>query len=64
MEFIKKVLNIVKLSINSCLFKSAVCGLIGFGLLIEKLPIYAGIAFGIAIREFLLALKNVEDGKL
>lgn len=57
MDFIKK-------AVNSSLFKAILCALIGFILLIEKLPIYAGIALGISIREFLLAFKDAEDGKL
>ena len=32
-------------------------GLIGSGLLIEAHPMYAGIAFGMGIREFLIAFK-------
>lgn len=55
MDNIKKV-------INSSLFKAGCSGLIGLALLIEKHPLYAGIAFGIAVREFLLAFKaNVID---
>jgi len=47
----------IKKAVNSSLFKSAVCGVIGITLILEKLPLYAGIAFGVAFREFLLALK-------
>ena len=47
----------IRKAVNSSLFKSAVCGVIGLALLIEKHPLYAGIAFGVAIREALLAFK-------
>jgi hypothetical protein len=57
-------MKLLKQVINSCLFRSAVCALIGFTLLIEKHPLYAGIALGIAIREFILAFKNIEGGKV
>ncbi len=50
MEQIKKV-------INSSWFKSLAIGIIGIALIAEKHLLYSGIAFGFAIREFLLSLK-------
>ena len=44
--------------INSPLFKSAAVAAIGLALLLEKHPLYAGLAFGIAVREFFLAFKS------
>ena len=48
----------VKMVVNHPLSKAVIAGLIGSGLLIESHMLYAGIAFGIAIREFLLAFKR------
>ena len=50
MEQIKKV-------VNSSWFKSIAIGIIGIALIAEKHLLYSGIAFGFAIREFLLSLK-------
>ena len=50
MEQVKKV-------VNSSWFKSLAIGLIGIALIAEKHLLYSGIAFGFAIREFLLSLK-------
>jgi hypothetical protein len=44
--------------INSPLFKSAAGVCIGIALLLEKHPLYAGIAFGYSAREFFLAFKD------
>jgi len=43
--------------INSSWVKSAVIGLIGLAMVAEGHILYAGIAFGFAVREFLLVLK-------
>jgi hypothetical protein len=43
---------------NSSWFRAAVAGAIGVFLLIDKNVLYAGIAFGIGIRELLLSLKK------
>ena len=48
----------VKAVVNHPLSKAVIAGLIGSGLLIESHMLYSGIAFGIAIREFLLAFKS------
>lgn len=39
------------------LAKSVCCVAIGVTLLLHKMPLYSGICFGIAVREFLLAFK-------
>ncbi|QDP57409.1 MAG: hypothetical protein Unbinned2299contig1000_10 [Prokaryotic dsDNA virus sp.] len=51
MEKIKKV-------VTSPLFLAAVAGGIGLALLLQGNVLYAGISFGIGIREFLLAFKG------
>ncbi len=48
----------VKEVVNHPLSKSIICILIGAGLLIESHSLYAGIAFGVGVREFLLAFKK------
>ncbi len=48
----------IKKYVNHPLSKAIALGLIGSGLLIEAHPMYAGVAFGIAIREFMLAFKS------
>jgi len=48
----------VKAIVNSSWFKAAAAGAVGAFLLVDKNVLYAGIAFGIAIREFLLAMKS------
>ena len=50
MEQIKKV-------VNSSWFKSLAIAMIGIALIAEKHLLYSGIAFGFAVREFLLSLK-------
>jgi len=49
-----KVKNIV----NSSWFKAAAIGGIGVLLLLDKNVFYSGIAFGFAVREFLLIFKK------
>jgi hypothetical protein len=44
--------------INHPLSKSIVLGFIGAMLLVEKHSLYAGMAFGMALREMLLAFKE------
>jgi hypothetical protein len=47
----------LKTIVNSSWFKSLVIAFIGIALIAEKHLLYSGIAFGIAIREFLWSLK-------
>tara|TARA_R100000655_G_C2876660_1_gene174443 strand:+ start:99 stop:275 length:177 start_codon:yes stop_codon:yes gene_type:complete len=47
----------VKMIVNHPLAKTIVCLVIGGFLIVENHPMYAGIALGIAVREFLLAFK-------
>jgi hypothetical protein len=51
METIKEI-------VNHPLSKSVACGAIGAMLILHNHPMYAGIAFGMGLREFLLALKS------
>jgi len=51
METIKEI-------INHPLSKALACGIIGSMLLLHAHPMYAGIAFGIGVREFLYAFKK------
>ena len=44
--------------INSSWFKAALAGAAGVALLVKGEVLYAGIAFGIGVREFFLAFKN------
>ena len=48
----------IKIIVNSSWFIAAAIGGIGLLLLLDKNIFYSGIAFGIAIREFLLAFKK------
>lgn len=48
----------IKTIVNSSWFKAAAACAVGVFLLMDKNVLYAGIAFGIGIREFLLAFKN------
>jgi len=48
----------VKAIVNSSWFRAATAGAVGALLLMDKNPLYAGIAFGIGVREFLLAMKS------
>jgi|TARA_R100000081_G_C4806385_1_gene167818 hypothetical protein len=43
--------------INHPLSKSVALGIVGALLLMEKHPLYAGIVFGMGLRELLLAFK-------
>jgi len=52
----KQMDKVIKI-VNSNWFKAAAVASIGILLILEKHPLYAGFAFGFAIREFLLALK-------
>ncbi len=47
----------IKQYVNHPMSKAIVLALIGSGLLLESHPMYAGIAFGVGVREFLLAFK-------
>jgi hypothetical protein len=51
-------MNKIKSIVNSSWFKAAAAGAVGVLLLMDKNVLYSGIAFGIGIREFLLALKS------
>lgn len=48
----------IKAIVTSSWFKAATAGVVGILLLLDKDILYAGIAFGIGIREFLLAFKS------
>tara|TARA_R110000803_G_scaffold33149_4_gene72703 strand:+ start:68 stop:223 length:156 start_codon:yes stop_codon:yes gene_type:complete len=48
----------IKEIINSAWFRAALAGGVGVALLIKGAVLYAGIAIGIGIREFLLAFKS------
>jgi len=48
----------VKEIVNYPLFKAGIAAAIGIGLIAESHPLYAGMAFGYAVREFLLAFKE------
>jgi hypothetical protein len=48
----------VKEIVNSSWFRAALAGAAGVGLLIKGEVLYAGIAIGIGVREFLLAFKS------
>ena len=51
METIKEI-------INHPLSKSVACSMIGLLLIMHSHSLYAGIAFGVALREFLYAFKK------
>ena len=51
-------MNKVKSIVNSAWFRAALAGGVGVALLIKGEVLYAGIAFGIGAREFLLAFKS------
>jgi hypothetical protein len=48
----------VKSIVNSAWFRAARAGGVGAALLLKGAVLYAGIAFGIGVREFLLAFKS------
>jgi hypothetical protein len=48
----------IKVIVNNPLFKIALCLAVASLMIFEKMPLYSGIAVGIAIREFLLAFKK------
>ena len=48
----------VKAIVNSAWFRAALAGAAGVGLLVKGEVLFAGIAFGIGIREFFLAFKS------
>ena len=50
----EKIKNVV----NSSWFTAAAIGGVGVLLLLDKNVFYSGIAFGMAVREFLLAFKK------
>lgn len=47
----------IKQIVNHPLSKAVACGIIGGMLLLHAHPMYAGIAFGMGLREFLFAFK-------
>ncbi len=51
METISKI-------VNNSLFRTGVCGAIATALFINGSVLYAGIAIGVGVREFLLAFKS------
>jgi hypothetical protein len=48
----------VKTIVNSAWFRAALAGGVGLALLVKGDMLYAGIAIGIGVREFLLAFKK------
>ena len=48
----------VKAIVNSAWFRAALAGGVGVALLLKGEVLYAGIAIGIGVREFLLAFKS------
>lgn len=48
----------IKMVVNSAWFRAALAGGVGAALLVKGEILYAGIAFGIGIRDFLLAFKK------
>ena len=48
----------IKQIANHPLSKAVAAGVIGALLLLESHPFYSGLAFGVAVREFLLAFKT------
>ena len=48
----------IKTIVNNPLFKIGMALAVACILIFEKMPLYSGIAVGIAIREFLLAFKK------
>lgn len=48
----------IKMIVNSTWFRAALAGGVGLALLLKGDMLYSGIAFGIGIREFLLAFKK------
>ena len=48
----------VKAIVNSAWFRAALAGGVGAALLLKGEVLYAGIAIGIGVREFLLAFKS------
>jgi len=54
----RQVMEKIKTIVNNPLFKIGMSLAVACILVFEKMPLYAGIAVGIAIREFLLAFKK------
>jgi len=48
----------IKQIVNHPLSKSIACGILGAIFLLEAHPLYAGVAFGMGLRELLLAFKS------
>lgn len=48
----------VKTIVNSAWFRAALAGGVGLALLVKGDMLYAGIAIGIGVREFLLSFKK------
>ena len=48
----------IKSIVNSSWFRAVLAGGVGVALLLKGAILYAGIAFGIGVREFLLAFKS------
>lgn len=51
-------MEVIKNIVNHPLSKTVVCGAAGALLLAHAHALYAGMAFGVGLREFLLALKK------
>jgi hypothetical protein len=52
------IMEKIKMIVNHPLSKAMALGFIGAMLLLEKHSLYAGISFGMSLREFLLAFKS------
>ena len=48
----------IKMIVNHPMAKCVIAAVIGGVLLVERKPMYAGIAFGYGLRELFLAFKN------
>ena len=51
-------MNKVKEIVNHPLSKGVACSLVGTVLLLESHALYSGLAFGVGLREILLAFKS------
>jgi hypothetical protein len=51
-------MNKVKEIVSSAWFRAALAGAVGVALIVKGEVLFAGIAFGIGVREFLLAFKS------
>ena len=57
LKFVKIRVRIIQEIINHPLSKAVACGVVGLILIMHSHSLYAGIALGMGLREFLLAFK-------